>query len=226
MKDNYIDFSSITRKDPPIYNFCLHTPAYTIPTIDHDGWVVQEFYEKTKQGHNHVPNEVSAMNLEKLEEFYKKYASDGGLIVEIGVWRNPDSNFKTSTQLFLELKTDRTDYLGIDIEPRPHVQGRKPNTNMLQIDSGMTPIISEIIQKHFQKPIDFLFIDGWHSVEQVKKELALIPLVKKGGVIGFHDISFHAGPNLWMDAFDPDKFTIHKFRADDDWGIGFLVKNF
>jgi hypothetical protein len=51
-------------------------------------------------------------------------------------------------------------------------------------------------------------------------------LVKKGGVIGFHDISPHAGPNMWMEAFDPMMFDIYKFRDTVDWGIGFLIKKF
>ena len=60
----------------------------------------------------------------------------------------------------------------------------------------------------------------------MKKEVAVINSVKKGGVIGFHDISVHCGPNMWIDAFDPNKFDIHKFRNDNDWGVGFLLKKF
>lgn len=226
MKDNYIDYTPILRRDPPKYDFCLYTPAFAIPTHDDDGWIRQDYYQLTNQTRNPVSKEMSEMDLEKLEEFFKQSVGENGLVVEIGVWRNPHSSEKTSTQLFLELKSDTTDYLGIDIEPRPHVQGRKPNTTTLVMDSGRTDILKPYIQNTYNKPIDFLFIDGEHSVEQVKKELDLIYLVKKGGVIAFHDISCHAGPNLWIDAFDPAKFTIHKFRRDDDWGIGFLVKNF
>jgi hypothetical protein len=226
MKDNYCDYSTVLRKDPSMYDFCLYTPAFSIETHDWDGWLKDSFYSETEQSHNQVPKEVSDMNLAKLEEFFKLAVSDGGLIMEIGVWRNPDAEFKTSTQLFLDLKTKNTQYVGIDIEPRPHVLTYTDNTFMLQVDSAETKLIQKIVQEQLRKPIDLLFIDGLHSVDQVKKELALIPLVKKGGVIGFHDISFHAGPNLWMDAFDPEKFDIYKFRADDDWGIGFLVKKF
>lgn len=38
--------------------------------------------------------------------------------------------------------------------------------------------------------IDFLFIDGDHSYEGVRKDFEMYsPLVKKGGLIGFHDIT-------------------------------------
>jgi predicted O-methyltransferase YrrM len=37
--------------------------------------------------------------------------------------------------------------------------------------------------------VDFLFIDGDHSYEGVKKDFEMYsPLVKKGGIIVFHDI--------------------------------------
>ncbi len=41
-------------------------------------------------------------------------------------------------------------------------------------------------------PIDFLFIDGDHTYEGVKKDFEMYsPLVKEGGVIAFHDIALH-----------------------------------
>lgn len=225
MKDNYCDYTMILKKNPPLYDFCLYTPAYTMDLPDNDGWLPDMFYGVTKQSHNQVPEEVSDMNREKLLHFMKQCVSDNGLIVEIGVWRNPHSK-GTSTQLFLDNKKDTTTYLGVDIEPRPHVSGYKPNAMTIQFDSSRADELGKSIEILLQKKIDMLFIDGLHSVSQVQKELALIPYVKKGGVIGFHDISFHAGPNLWMDAFDPAKFDIYKFREDNDWGIGFIVKKF
>jgi hypothetical protein len=226
LKDNFADYSSILKQEPPIYDFCLYTPTFSEPVFDEDGWLRNNFYTRTNQYANHVPTEVSNMNLSALDFFRGLCVPDNGLIVEIGVWRDPNSTTMTSTQLFLEKKKDTTHYLGIDIQDRPHVRNYRPNCEILVMDSGNTPFISRYIQEKYQKPIDFLFIDGLHSLEQVQKELALIYSVKKGGVIGFHDISFHCGPNMWMQAFDPAKFEIHKFRDTNDWGVGFLVKKF
>ena len=40
--------------------------------------------------------------------------------------------------------------------------------------------------------IDFLFIDGDHTYEGVKKDFEIYsPLVKEGGIIAFHDIAQH-----------------------------------
>ena len=42
--------------------------------------------------------------------------------------------------------------------------------------------------------IDFLFIDGDHSYEGCKKDVALyMPLLKSGGIIAFHDIGWAEG---------------------------------
>ena len=41
-------------------------------------------------------------------------------------------------------------------------------------------------------PIDFLFIDGDHTYEGVKKDFEMYSLlVKEGGIIAFHDIAEH-----------------------------------
>lgn len=54
------------------------------------------------------------------------------------------------------------------------------------------------------RPFDFLFIDGDHSYEGVKKDFFLFqPLVRPGGIIAFHDIAKH---NLPEDVCGVDKF--------------------
>ena len=227
LKDNYVDYSNVLKKEEPIYNFIKYTPSFVSSiTEDNDGWVNRNFYSYTNQNYNNVPKEMSEMDLEKIEYFFKNHVPKDGLFVEIGVWRNPNSVDKVSTKLIFELKDDNCSYLGIDIEDRPHILNMKPNVYFLKTDSADYNRIKDYIDINIKKEIDFLFIDGLHSVEQVKKELELVNLVKKGGVIGFHDISVHAGPNMWMEAFDPSMFDIYKFRANDDWGIGFIVKKF
>lgn len=47
---------------------------------------------------------------------------------------------------------------------------------------------SELAIMDFRKPVDFVYIDGNHSYESVKKDIALYyPLVKNNGLIGGHD---------------------------------------
>lgn len=225
LEKNHVDYSTILKKEPALYDFVTYTPSFNESVFDEDGWLRNDFYQRTGQNPNYVPVEVSDMNLSVLDHF-SNTVPENGLIVEIGVWRDPHSQTKTSTQLFLEKKKDSTHYLGIDIHDRPHVKNYRPNCDVLQIDSGNTTFLKNYIRSIYNKEIDLLFIDGLHSLEQVKKEIALIELVRKGGIIGFHDISAHCGPNMWIEAFDPEKFEIHKFHRDHDWGIGILVKKF
>ena len=39
----------------------------------------------------------------------------------------------------------------------------------------------------FEKPIDLLFVDGNHTYEGLKKDLVWIDLVRRGGIVAFHD---------------------------------------
>ena len=147
LKDNYINYSSILKKDPPIYDFCLYTPSFTEPVVDEDGWLQNNFYSRTNQYYNDVPVEISDFDIHYLRNFMNLSVKDDGLIVEIGVWRNPNTKSMTSTQFFLETKKDTTQYLGIDIEDRPHVRNYKPNCEILISDSGNTPFISNYIKE-------------------------------------------------------------------------------
>lgn len=53
------------------------------------------------------------------------------------------------------------------------------------------------------EPLDFLFIDGDHSYEGVKTDFEqYAPLVRKGGIIAFHDIARHPeGDDCHVDRF-------------------------
>jgi predicted O-methyltransferase YrrM len=49
--------------------------------------------------------------------------------------------------------------------------------------------LKQVIKILSNEPLDFLFIDGDHSYEGVRKDFEMYsPLVRKGGIIAFHDI--------------------------------------
>ena len=50
--------------------------------------------------------------------------------------------------------------------------------------------------------IDFLFIDGDHSLKGVEQDFKMYsPLVRKGGIIAFHDSCYHADETEEVDLF-------------------------
>jgi predicted O-methyltransferase YrrM len=71
------------------------------------------------------------------------------------------------------------------------VRGRQ-RLNVVHGDSHSTRTQSRIVRKLGQEKLDLLFIDGDHSYEGVKLDFEMYsPLVRPGGVIGFHDIVGH-----------------------------------
>lgn len=62
------------------------------------------------------------------------------------------------------------------------------------------------VVKNWDKPFDYLFIDGSHLYEDVKKDFEdWFPLLKKNGIISFHDSTMNRGGlNYWE---DPSRFA-------------------
>jgi len=88
-------------------------------------------------------------------------------------------------------------------------------------------LVKEALNGH---ELDFLFIDGDHTYDGVKKDFEMYgPLVKKGGVIGFHDIvngpeEYVGGvPRFWKEVKSGNEYK----EFIEDWdqgscGIGIL----
>lgn len=81
------------------------------------------------------------------------------------------------------------------------------------------------------RSVDFLFIDGDHSYEGVKRDFEMYsPLVSKGGIVAFHDIvpgpAFRVGgvARFWREI--KDRHVHEEFIHDPDqggFGIGILL---
>jgi predicted O-methyltransferase YrrM len=62
--------------------------------------------------------------------------------------------------------------------------------------------VSRLVSHIRPSSIDFLFIDGDHHYEAVRREYQLYaPLVREGGIIGFHDTN-----NRGIDGVEVDHF--------------------
>ena len=179
--------------------------------------------------------EFSPDNKKALLTEVLKAKSNTNTIIEIGVARlirinhslEDSSTYETllpftdsSTSIFLRNKKDSTKYLGIDIEDKTHLESYKPNVYTLKAKSEDYEVVSNKMKEVGIEQIDFLFIDGWHSINQVIDELWYLQFMKPGGVIGFHDVNHHPGPKAVLEALNPDMFEIINYNTPD-WGIGF-----
>lgn len=73
----------------------------------------------------------------------------------------------------------------------------KKNIKNAKVDDIIIPLVktSEDVAKNFDKPVEFIFIDGAHEYEFVKLDFDLwFPKVIDGGIMAFHDTMCYDGP--------------------------------
>lgn len=168
--------------------------------------------------------DFSPLDRDLLVKEFNKVKNDVKVILEIGVARfNNGANMSTvSTGVFLENKNDDTIYLGVDLADRSYVKGKNVHT-LRTNSSNLEEIMNKIEELYGEKRIDFLFIDGWHSVNQVLDEWRFVEYLSKDGVIAFHDTNHHPGPREVLKAIDENDFEVKKyFEGKHDWGMAIV----
>lgn len=101
-------------------------------------------------------------------------------------------------------------------------------------DSGTKNTLLEKMKAHGIEQVDFAFVDGDHTYDGVKQDYEMYsPLVRKGGVIAFHDIVHDfKHPDVGVDKFwnelkaGKSAESVQEFVVDweQSWaGIGLLV---
>jgi predicted O-methyltransferase YrrM len=69
---------------------------------------------------------------------------------------------------------------------------KKNVVQLIRADSHREETFGEITSLLKGKEVDFLFIDGDHTYQGVKQDFQMYsPLVRKGGIVAFHDIVTH-----------------------------------
>ena len=91
--------------------------------------------------------------------------------------------------------------------------------------SNTKEIMSFVKSKGVEK-FDFIFIDGWHSINQVLDDWKFTEFLADEGIVGFHDTNCHPGPLLFVDNLNPEKYNIEKKCTTYivDYGISFVSK--
>jgi len=147
-------------------------------------------------------------------------------IIEIGVdaYHNTNITMQSSTSIICNNKKDNTIYVGIDIEDKSRLNNLEKNIFTIASDSADINTVQSYFDKIGvkEKEVDFIFIDGWHSVNQVLIEWEYVEkYLSKDGVVVFHDTNYHPGSRLLFDAIDPNIFKITKyFENEANWGLG------
>lgn len=189
-------------------------------------------------------NELNSQNLQEFEELLKEYQKiKPTKFIEIG------SLYGWTLQHFIHYSQPGSTGLSIDLPVRnfvgPHDRRvekqehnyknvwpswAKANNCKLHLipDSSQKNLTLERTKQIFKnEQIDFLFIDGDHSYEGVKKDYQMYsPLVRAGGIIAFHDIGKNeeGGCNLLWNEIKKTKTSFKEFLYEDnsEKGIGIL----
>jgi len=136
-------------------------------------------------------------------------------ILEIGV------NQYGFTQTFMENKLPSTTYVGIDILDNSHLDSKENNIYTIKNSSNNYDENIKLINELGVTEFDFIFIDGWHSINQVLADWEYTNLLSKTGIVGFHDTNYHPGPSLFVRALDTSKWFIENNCPQSDWGVAF-----
>jgi hypothetical protein len=139
-------------------------------------------------------------------------------ILEIGV------NQYGFTRTWLDNKGANTTYVGIDIGDRSYLNDPAKLTWTIEDTSSNYAENVAKFNNFGVTEFDFIYIDGWHSINQVLADWEYTNLLKPGGVVGFHDTNYHPGPKLFIMALDRDKWEVEDISPKTDWGVVFVRK--
>lgn len=171
---------------------------------------------------NVVEHEFSLSNRTILEDVIKKIKPKA--ILEIGVQRK-NALSDSSTGVFLKNKTEDCVYIGVDIENKSHLDDENKKIFTIQLDSGLHEKIIRKIRSLGVNTLDLIFIDGFHSINQVVKEWKYTELLSKNGAVVLHDTNMHPGPKHVFDAVDETLYSKTKYcTSENDHGIAVIYK--
>lgn len=147
-------------------------------------------------------------------------------IMEIGVDAfspNSSGNYtvKSSTQIMLESKRKETLYLGIDIADKSYLNNPDDNIYTLMTNSDNYLEVHNFLVGKGVTELDFLFIDGDHSLNYALIDWNYTEWLKIGGVVVMHDTHYHLGPKIIFECMDTNIFEKQTFGDDRlNWGLG------
>ena len=156
-------------------------------------------------------------------------------ILEIGVDRGGSMN------LWCQFAPPDARYIGVDNAMHFVIKRDTPQQKILiEADSRLPATLEKVKaalntleMEHGDEGVDFLFIDGDHTEEAVRSDYAMYaPLVRKGGIIAFHDINASLNQEhckgikkFWSELKETnDTVEFVNTEAECYFGIGVIIK--
>jgi len=134
-------------------------------------------------------------------------------ILEIGVNRYGKSLFSTTTTI-LKNKASDCVYLGVDIQDKSYLNNPEKNIHtMLTNSKNRSQIRDKLLELGVEK-IDFLMIDGDHSINYTVNDWCFTEFLSKSGVVVMHDTNVHIGPRAVFEAIDSKLFDKKRIGSE------------
>lgn len=113
---------------------------------------------------------------------------------------------------FMQRAPDGSHFTSVSLGATPHIRAwvdwADQHGHGLEVMDADSTSLAAVDWMKIQAPYDFAFIDGSHWYEYVSKDWEHVrPMMRKGGVVAFHDITEHGGmpneridvPRLWQE---------------------------
>ena len=192
-----------------------------------EDWPPRKITSCVRENHGiELMREFSDCNQNSLLSEFMKVRESAKVIVEIGVARLSTNFYEhTSTTILLNNKLDSTIYLGIDVDDKSFLNDPAKNIFTLQSQSENYEIVQLKLNELGITKIDFLFIDGWHSLNAVINDWQYVDMLSDNGIVIFHDSNYHPGPTVFVEAIDSSIFRVEKhFEGQDDYGVAIAYR--
>jgi hypothetical protein len=165
--------------------------------------------------------EFTQANHDALQQAIDKCKSPPKYFMEIGVCRN---GHHSSTHTILKNVPEGGIYLGVDIADKSFLNNESKGIHTIQTSSSNYDLVVDRLKSLGVDKLDFLFIDGWHSINQVLMDWEFSRIVSDGGVIAFHDTTSHPGPYYFINNLDRNKWEVFPNLCPSDHGFGYCFK--
>lgn len=141
--------------------------------------------------------------------------------LEIGVCRNGQNS---STYTIIKNLPENGIYLGVDIEDKTFIENTSRGIHTIKTSSSNYNEVVLKLKTLGVNSLDFIFIDGWHSINQVLSDWEYTKILSSGGVVAFHDVTAHPGPFFFINNLNTEKWNVVTNLCPDDHGLGYCFK--